>query len=383
MTDAAVPVTQSAVEDFTARYLRSIGSQIEIQGDKWEVQIPEGTETNLPKGHFALVCDTTEESDEGLKRLHPESPFFQEVLEDAADGAPLGGVSIDASHTEIIIPDWLQEADISVTDAEFVPYYDRQALAVLFQVSIETVSEYQREFLRGIAIDTRSEEILPNLDQTFLDLTEPGRDTVSLNEMMTETERIKELVDVSRKPLVEDIQPTIDETHQEASRAADAELEEYRQLQQQREEELAEKLARLRSRIEELNATIDDSEQEDRVEVLRERRDRKSKQEDIESELTELRQQREQGYPEQQREIRNRHALEVVVTPVTVTEIEYERGDAEFELTNDEVKQTITVGYGSGVGVTEEISCDKCGQPLTGNRPLEGFKQKLRCVECN
>ena len=201
--------------------------------------------------------------------------------------------------------------------------------------------------------------------------------------MTTETDRIEELIDVSRGPLVEDIQPTIGETHKEASRAADAELEEYRQLQQQREEELAEKLARVRSRIEELNATIDDSEQEDRVEALKERRDRKSEQEDIESELTELRQQREQGYPEQQREIRNRHALEVVVTPVTVTEIEYERGDAEFELTNGEAKQTITVGYGSGVGVTEETSCDKCGQPLTGNRPLEGFKEKLRCVDCN
>lgn len=49
--------------------------------------------------------------------------------------------------------------------------------------------------------------------------------------MTTETERIGELVDASRKPLVEDIQPTIDETHQEALRAADAELEEYRQLQ--------------------------------------------------------------------------------------------------------------------------------------------------------
>ncbi|ELZ41079.1 hypothetical protein C471_06268 [Halorubrum saccharovorum DSM 1137] len=356
---------------------------MEIQGDKWEVQIPEDAETDLPKGHFTLVCGTIEEIDEGLKQLHPESPFFQDVLEDAADNAPLGGVSIDASHTEIIIPDWLQEADISVTDAEFLPYYDRRALAVLFRVSIETVSEYQREFLRAIAIDTRSEETLPNLDQTFLDLTEPGRDTITSHEMTTEMKRIQELVDASRKPLVEDIQPTIDETHQEASRAADAELEEYRQLQQQREEELAEKLDRLQSRIEELNAMIDDSEQEDRVEALKERRDRKSDQEDIESELTKLRQQREQGYPEQQREIRNRHALEVVVTPVTVTEIEYERGDAEFKLTNGGAKQTITVGYGSGVGVTEEVSCDECGQPLTTDRPLGGFKEKLRCVECN
>jgi len=383
MTDAAVPVTQSGIEDFTARYLRSIGSQIEIQGDKWEFRISEDVETDLPKGHFTLVCGTTEETDRGLKQLHPESPFFQDVLEDAADSAPLGGGSIDASRTEIIIPDWLQEADISVTDAEFVPYYDRQALAVLFRVSIETVSEYQREFLRGIAIDTRSGEILPNLDQTFLGLTKPGRDTISAHEMTTETERIGELVDASRRPLVEDIQPTIDETHQEASRAADAELEEYRQLQQQREEELAEKLVRLRSQIEELNATINDSEQEDRVEALKERRDRKSEQEDIESELAELRQQRERGYPEQQREIRNRHALEVVVTPATVTEIEYERGDAEFELANGEARQTITVGYGSGVGVTEEISCDKCGQPLTGKRPLGGIKGKLRCGECN
>ena len=383
MTDAAVPVTQSVVEDFTARYLQSIDSQVEIQGNKWEVCIPENTETDLPKGHFTLVCGTTEETDGGLKQLHPESPFFQDVLEDAADSAPLGGVSIDVSRTELIIPDWLREADISVTDAEFVPYYDRQALAVLYRVSIETVSEYQREFLRGIVIDTRSGEILPNLDQQFLDQTKPGRDTISAHQMTTETERIGVLVDASRKPLIEDIQPTIDEIHQKASRAADAELEEYRQLKQQLEEELDEKLDRVRSRIKELNAMIDDSEQEDRVEALKERRNCKSEQEHIESELRELKQRREKGYPEQQREIRNRHALEVVVTPVTVTEIEYERGDAEFKLPNGEGKQTISVGYGSGVGVTEETSCDKCGRPLTANRPLGAFKETLRCVGCS
>lgn len=382
MTDAAVPVTQSAVEEFTERYLRSIGSQIEIQGNKWEVKIPEDAETGLPTGNLSLTCDTVEESDGNSTQLHPESSFFQEVLKDAASRAPLGSVTINASNTDIIVPDWLYESKISVSNIEFSPYYDRRALAVLFQVGIETVSEYQREFLRGIVVDTRSKEILPNLDRTFLNLTNPSNPTIMSHEIETEPEQIEQLVDSCRDPLVEDIQTEVDDIHREASRAADAELEEYRQLQQQHEKELAERLSRLQSEIEELNATINESDQRKRVESLKERRECKSELEEIESELIKLRQRREQGYPQKQREIRDRHALEVVVTPITVTEIKYERGDIEFELVGADASKTITVAYGSGVGVTDEINCEFCTKPLSAERPLGSLQVGLRCVDC-
>ncbi|MCU4744225.1 hypothetical protein [Natronoglomus mannanivorans] len=382
MTDAAVPVTQSAVENFTARYLQSLGCQVEIRDNEWQVTIPEDVETDLPKGEHALVCGTAEDLDETYEQLHPESSFFQSVLDDASDRAPLGVTRIDAIDTDIIVPDWLQESSISVSNIDFTPYYDRSALVVLFRLSVETVSEYQQEFLRSIGIDIRSKEILPNIDETFLTLTQSETAPILSRDIAVEPEQVERLVDASREPLLSEIQPQIDEIHQGASRAADAELEEYRQLQRQREEELETEITHLRSKIDDLNESIDDKNQTERVEALKERRECKSKLQEVETELNELRRRREQGYPDQQREIRDRHGLEVVVTPVTVTEIEYERGDATFELTDCDLTRTLTVGYGSGVGVTEAVDCDSCGQSLSGEDPLGAITNGVRCMAC-
>ncbi|WP_138007001.1 hypothetical protein [Halalkalirubrum salinum] len=382
MTDAAVPVTQSAVETFTASYLRSLGCQIEIQGDEWQLTIPENVETDLPKGKHALLCGSVEEPDETYEQLHPESSFFQSVLDDATDRAPIGGISIDTSDTDVIVPDWLQQSEISVSNIEFTPYYDRSALVVLFRVTVETVSEYQQEFLRSIAIDVRSTEILPNIDETFLTLLQESA-TIQSGDIAIEPEQVERLVDASREPLLSAIQPQIDEIHQEASRAADAELEEYRQLQQQREDECETEITRLRSKIEDLSELIDHKNQTERVEALKERRECKSKLEEIETDLNELRRRREHGYPDQQREIRDRHGLEVVVTPVTITEVEYERGDVEFELNDGSSIASLVLGYGTGVGVTEEVNCDICNRSLSAENPLRYISNRIRCTSCN
>jgi len=382
MTDAAVPVTQSTVESFTARYLRSLGCQIDIRDNEWQVTIPEDVETDLPKGQHNLLCDTVKDPDETHDILNPESSFFQSVLDDASDRVPLGSIKVSTTDTDILVPDWLQESPVSVSDINFTPYYDRSALVILFQVSVETVSEYQQEFLRSIGIDTRSNEILPNLDETFLTLTQSEAATVTSDDFTVEPEQAERLVDVSREPLLSDMQPQIDEIHQEASRAADAELEEYRQLQRQREEEFETKITRLRSKIGELNESIENRNQTERVEALKERRECKSKLEEVETELKALRHHREQGYPDQQHEIRERHGLEVVVTPVTVTEVEYERGDAEFELTDGNSTASLTLGYGSGVGVTEEVDCDTCNQPLSRENQLRSLTNGIQCGSC-
>lgn len=382
MTDASVPVTQSVVEDFTERYLRSLGCHVTIHADEWDVTIPPNTDTGLPKGKHTLVCDAAEEGDGEAELLHPESSFFQNILDDAADRTPVGSVTIESSDTKVIIPDWLRESDVEVTDAQFTPYYDRSALIVLFRVSIETVSEYQREFLRGIGIDSRSGEVLPNIDETVLNLTKPGNDSLATSGVTIDPEQVEQLVDASREPLISDIQPTIDEIHQEASRAADAELEEYRQLQQQREDELESELERLRSRIEDLSERIDNVSQEDRVEALKERRKLKSEREDVEADLADLRRRREQGYRDQQSEIRDRHALEVVVTPVTITEVQYERGDIEFSLADHASSATLTIGYGSGLGVTGEIKCDCCNRSFSGEVVPGAVNDGIQCVDC-
>ena len=383
MTNAAVPVTQSAVENFTARYLRSLGCQVEIQDQEWQVTIPEDAETDLPKGEHALLCGTVEDPDETYEQLHPESSFFQSVLNDASGRVPLGGVRIDATSTDIIAPNWLQESPVSVSDIDFTPYYDRSALVVLFRVSVETVSEFQQEFLRSIGIDIRSKEILPNIDKSLLTLMQSDTATVPSRDIAVEPEQVERLVNASREPLISDIQPQIDEIHQGASRAADAELEEYRQLQRQREEELETEITHLRSKIDDLNESIDDKNQTERVEALKERRECKSKLQEVETDLNELRRRREQGYPDQQREIRERHGVEVVVTPVTITEVEYEGGDAKFELNDHGSAVPLTVGYGSGVGVTEEIDCDTCNRSLSGENPLRSITNEVRCTACN
>lgn len=381
MTDAAIRVTQSVVESFTEKYLRSVGCEIDKKGVKWKVTAAGDASTDLFQGTTTLMCDADHVADDE-EPLHPESGFFQDLLEEAGQRTPVGSLSVDTEATDVVVPDWLQESGFAVESAEFVPYYDRIAAVVLFRIDIETVSEYQQRFLHSIAIDARSEEILPHLDETVLELTEPGNTPVKTEVADVDLAQLERLIDVARDPVVSDMRPTIDEIHREASRAADSEVEEYRQMQQQREEELQEELANLQSRIEDLNKRINEGTQQDRVEALKERKECKSSYEEVETALEDLRQRRERGFPERQREIRNRHALEVIVKPLTVTMVEYERGDVEFEVTDAGRVETITTGYGSGVGVTDDVRCDSCGDRLTQDTPLGSVGDRLWCEDC-
>ena len=187
----------------------------------------------------------------------------------------------------------------------------------------------------------------------------------------------------TREQVVERVQPKIDEIHQEASRAAEAEIEEYRQMQQQRIEELEEKKTRLSNRIEDLSESIQQSGDEgNRIEALQNRKELKSEYEDLDSDLEELRHRREQGYPEKQQEIRERHALEVVVSPLTITQVEYERGEIDLELEEGTVSRSLTLGYGDGVGITEELNCEFCNQTLGEHNSLRTIQEGLQCSQC-
>jgi hypothetical protein len=115
---------------------------------------------------------------------------------------------------------------------------------------------------------------------------------------------------------------------------------------------------------------------------LRERKELKSTHEELDEMLNELRERRADGFPERQREIRNRHSLDVQVTPLTLTEVEYERGEVDFELTEGDVHQSVTLGYGSGVGVTDAVRCSSCGQKLTKHNPLQTISDGLECRNC-
>jgi ElaB/YqjD/DUF883 family membrane-anchored ribosome-binding protein len=381
MTDAAVPVTQSIVETFTERYLRTLGCNIDKQGNRWTITPPSESDSDLLSESVTLVCGD-DAGDGTAEELHPESSFFQTLLSEASERTPTGKITLGTDDTTIQIPEWLRQSDIEVTSAEFTPYYDRTALVVLFDVNIETVSEYQTELLEAVAIDMQSKEFLPTLETTVLRLLLPDNETKSGESTDISADEAQPLLNTARDQVVSQVQETIDEIHQEASRAADAEVEEYRQMEQQRIEELEEQRASLSGRIDDLSEQINSSDESERVEALKERKRLKSDFEDVSTELDELRQRRDQGFPKKQREIRTRHALDVRVKPLTVTEVEYESGDLEMVVATDEHTQELTVGYGTGVGITEAINCSKCGEEFTDRNPVQDVARGLVCSDC-
>jgi hypothetical protein len=383
MTEASIPITQPIVEQFVANYLRSIGCTIEKEEQKWEVGVPAGVDTKLLSENTTLICGHEDNvSNDDAKLLYPESPFFQELLTEASQRIPAGKISLPSESTTVELPNWLRGGDVDVADTQFTPYYDRSAIVILFKTSVETVSEYQREFLRAVGLDVRSGTHLPKLEQTFLSVTSIGESPISSASLSLDQADVNPRLDEARTLLVDRSQPLIDEIHQEASRAADAELEEYRQMQQQRIQELEKKHASLSAKIDELSNKIDSAQQSERVEALKARKEARSKIKDVNGTVEDLRRQRNRGFPERQRDIRERHALEVRVAPLTITEVEYERGEVEIELVDGDTLRNITVGYGSGVGVTEKVRCCSCGREFTKQNPLWRIRTGLQCQDC-
>lgn len=386
MTDAAISVTQSAVEAFTRQYLTIVGCTIETDGDNWIVTASTDAETKLVTGTVTLRCGLPETDSESEladgEPLHPESAFFQELLAEASEYTPVGALTLDAGRTDLIVPDWLAESDVTVTDTQFQPYYDRTALVVVFRIRVETVGEYQQELLRAVAVDSRTGENLSTLSETVLNYVDTGHQNIDLpiNSELPDSGGTTNLIEAVRSTLMETVQPTINDIQQRASRAAHREIEDYRRMKQQREKELDKRGRQLQKRIENVSKQIDDAPQDERVRLLKQRRSHRDELDAIETERSNLQQRRRQGFPERQREIRDRHSLSVTVKPVTLTFVEYERGEVEFFF--DDTGGSLTVGYGVGQGVTETINCETCGHELNGDRALGSARQELRCTSC-
>jgi len=382
MTDAALPVTQSAVEQFTERYLRSLGYSVEKQGNRWNITVPEDGFTASDADNFTLVTSESDDVKEGEEVLGPDSSFFQQLLEDISKHQPRGQLSITDADTDIEAPVWLSQSAVEVREIDFTPYYDRTAVVFLFRIGIETVSEYQREYLRAVAIDVRSEGPLPLLEETFLKTTSISKETVTEESSQLDADQVRKLSDIAHGEIADRMEQQIDEIHQEASRAADAEVEEYRNLEEQRIQELEEKHERLGEQIDDLGGVIDTAGREGRVEALKKRKELKREHDEVSSKLQDLRERREIGFRKTQREIRERHALDVRIKPLTVTEVEYERGEIDVELCRMGTTETLTLGYGNGAGVTEEIRCESCDLLFSEQNPVHTIDGMLRCRAC-
>ncbi len=385
MTDAALAVTERAVEQFTETYLKSLGAEITKEGRRWAVTLPEGAPTDLElDGAVLEIIDDPNDADEEAFAIAPESPFVERMLDEAADQTPTGSLALTGERVDIQLPPWLTDGPVDVVDQTFTPYYDRRAVCALFHVGIETVSEYQREELHAVAIDLNDHEERPRLADTYLELTDDRHPELDEGWAIDEQE-LTDALDVACATLENELSSTVRETRERATRAAEVELDEYRQFVRQRRDELSGEIDSLTTRIEDVTETIDTaSQQEERVEALRRRKELRAEREDIRSELDNLTTKIEAGFPDKRQEIRERHALTVRLRPVAATAVSYERGDLALTLKADGTTVSRSYGYALGAGVVNEVTCDRCDQPLTATNPLTlDGKQTVGTACCN
>lgn len=370
MTDAAIPLTERAVEQFVESYLTLLGAEVEKDGRRWKVTVPSEVDTPLPLTEAVLVV-TTDPSEvaEDEWAIAPESEFVQRLLDEAADQQPVGSLTLAAETTSLDVPGWISEGRTEIIEQAFTPYYDRAALCALFHVGVETVSDFQTEELRAVAVDKTSGDALPELAETYLDQTDVGRADTTTGEEPTDFDP-QPLLETAFERVEEQIDPRIRSIRQNATDAAMEELNEYKQYRRQRLDEITDELDRLNERIAEMKSTIDSTtDQSERVEALQKRKDLQSERDELKQEREEIHREIEAGFPEKRGEIRDRHSLTVRLRPVTLTHTTYERGDLSLTLRDGSETTEITTQYAVGVGTTEDHPCVSCGSPLTEANP--------------
>lgn len=371
MTDAALPVTEQAVERFAEAYLTSLGATIEKKNRRWTISLPEDAATDLDVDGAVLEITTNpDDVSDGALAIAPESPFVERMLDEAADRTPVGSLSLTSNHVELQLPLWLTAGPVTIENRTFTPYYDRRAICALFHVGIETVSEYQQEELRAVALDLNDHDERARLAETYLEVTEDaGREFDEAD--IPDKQTLVQALDVAHSTIEDRLSPVVSEICERATRAAEVELDEYQEFVHGRRDGIDDEIDRLNTRIEEVTDRIDAaSEQDKRVEALRERKELQAELNELRTEFDDLTSQIETDFPEKRREIRDRHALTVRIRPVAATAVSYERGDIELLLRMDEDTVTRSYGYAVGVGVMEDGTCEQCGRELTAENPL-------------
>lgn len=383
MTDAAAAITEQAVERFADAYFRSLGADIDKDSRRWTVTIPDDADTDVELDGATLVVTTEPDAvDDGEIALAPGSAFVERLFDEAAEKCPVGSISLTGDDVAFRLPEWLEASTVDVVDQSFTPYYDRRAICVLFHVGIETVSEYETDELRAVAVDRNDHESRPRLAETYLDLAERMDATFSADNSFA-TDTVRECLEAAQGIAEDDVGSVIEETRRRATRASEVELEEYREYVIQRLDELNAESDRLSGRIEEATEKVDTaSEQGERVEALRERKQLRAERDELHEERDELQTAIDTDFPERRREIRDRHALTVRIRPVTLTGVKYERGDLELTLKDGETVVTEMFPFAVGTGILDERHCDQCGTVLSKENPLALVDGHIRGEDC-
>jgi hypothetical protein len=360
------------------------------------VRLPTHVDVDFSDGRefeIALDSEKRDEEEDSVCVLTPESEFTQQLLDEAAAMASIGQFALMDSMIDgdYRYPPWIVESDVEVVDAAFSPYYDRTAICVFVRIDVETVSEYQTQFLEAVTIDVESKDQLPGVTEILVDEffspKSAWRNDVTVGSDQSDVtiapDKLANAIATGQKAAVEGVQEEIDEIRQSASRAADSEFEEYRQLQEQRINDHRSEIDALSNRLQNLSTAVDDADsQQQRVEALEKRRELKAEKEDLETELEELLQKKEQGYAQKQREIYRRHAIDVNTKPSAFTLVTYERGEIEFTVGDSDRTDTVRAPYAIGAGVTDEVHCKSCNTQLSEENSISMVAGRLGCQSC-
>ncbi|WP_435185133.1 hypothetical protein [Halobellus sp. EA9] len=394
MTDATLPVTQSRLTVFAREYLKTIGASVHEDGSRWQVNLPDHVDVAFGDGNeFEVVLETGSSSHGGQDEfvLAPESEFAQQLLDEAISISPVGRLSVtdELSGDEYQYPDWVVESDLQVVDASFMPYYDREAVFAVVQIGVETVSEYQTQFLEAVAIDASSQEELTGMAETVLQSfydpkDEPGgSDWEDNSTESVGTEVFEAAVSECQQTALDNVREAIADIRESASRAADAEFDEYRQLQNQQLSDLRDEIESVTNRLQNVADDVDTAtSHEDRVDALQKREELQAKQEELEQKRAAILESRQQGFEDKRREIYQRHQLEIRTKPVATTLVSYERGEIELQLADSERNETMRAPYAAGVGYTDTVTCPNCHATLSSDNSVEMGHTGVQCQQC-
>lgn len=395
MTDTSHPVTQSAVEAFAREYLSVLGATIQEIDSRWHVKLP--THVNV---EFAstpeftlLLSDDDEAEDNTLGVLSPTSEFTQQLLDEAGEMAVVGEIALtdDTIGEEYRRPPWILESDLTVVDASFSPYYDRTAVCVFVKIGVETVSEYQTGFFEAVTLDTNTHEQLSGLTQLLTDryFTPVRNPETTIGGESTETaieldeDALITVISAAQSAAVEGRRATIEDIRKSASQAANTEFEEYRQLQEQRINDLRSEIASLSDRLGNMSSDVDDARsQQSRVEVLEKRQELKTERTELQEELDRVLNEKERGFNRTRAKIDDRHSIEVTTTPTAATIVSYERGEISLGLYDGDQTKTLQAPYALGVGVTDDVACENCGEQLSEENPIAMMEGSFCCKKC-
>ncbi|WP_276302625.1 hypothetical protein [Halorussus lipolyticus] len=395
MTDAAHPVTQSALEAFAREYLTGLGASVRESDARWRVNLPAHVDVDFAdeREFEVAVGPDRPASDESERALTPQSEFARRLLAEAAEMAPAGRVALtkDLLDGDYRYPSWVAESSADVADATFSPYYDRTGLWALVRIDVETVSEYQTQLLEAVALDVESEDPLPGVAELLVEefyglQSGPPRGAATATETddaPISTEKLADAADTAQRTALEAVRDEIDDIRRSASRAAESEFEEYRRLREQRIEELRDEVRSLADRLRDVATEAEGVRSDERrVAVLEERQELKAEKEDVQTALDEARRERERGYAEKRREIYDRHAVEIATELVAGTVVTYERGEIDLTVRDDGRSETLRAPYAVGAGVTDDVRCDCCGERLTARNPIRVTATGLGCRTC-